>query len=332
MGTPHRVALSADLALSHTLDPLTTGLFQRGTEIGDGLGEAGRTIGHADEVLQDKNLAVRGGTRAYSDDGQAGRFEDSGRGLVGDGFDEQHHRTGIFEGTGIGGELFGLGIGTTGSAVAAGESDGLGAAADVGADWNPGSGHLGDEWSEGAVHLDLDDVGLALGHEATGVADSLGVVSLIRKERHVGHDDRVGGTTLDGGGERDEDVEGHVDRAIESKDHFGSGVADQEDMKTGAFKPLRGCGIVARQAGKWIAIARHAAEGLEGNWGGVLHRSILVGRMNGHPRGISPSEPGRFGADGEPDAAPTITATREYRTETPSMSSPRPTKEAMRQI
>ena len=142
----------------------------------------------------------------------------------------------------------------------------------MGADGNASTDHFCDQGREVFGDFDFDDVSVTFGEESACVGNSFVFARVVGHERHVGHDDGVGCAPFYRRGESEENVEGHVDRAIETEDDFGGGVADEEDMDTGFFEPPGGGGVVAGEAGEGFRTLRHLAEGFErdfcGGWVG----------------------------------------------------------------
>ena len=258
----------SDFASGDGGDPSFASIFDGFAQLGGGLGEARGVVGHSQEVLEDEDLGVAGVAGADAYDGNGCGFEHGGGERFGDSFDEQHGAASLLERDRIAEDLVGVVGRFSGGDVATGDGGALGAAAYVAADGDACADHLGDQRSEGGVGFEFDDVGVTFDKEAACVADGFGVGGVIAHEGHVGHDDAVGRAALDGGGEGDCDVEGHVDGARETENDFGGGVSDEQEMDARAHEESRGGGVVAGEAGEGLGALGLGAEGFERGHGG----------------------------------------------------------------
>ncbi len=229
-----------------------------------GFTKGGHAVGHAQEILEDHDLAMAGRAGADADERDARGLEDADGDLVRHGLDQEHLATGLLEGDCVGDDRVSAIAGAARGGVAAGDRDALGFAAHVAADGDAGADHALDEPGKGCVSFELDDVGKALADEATGVAHGVIGRGLVGHEGHVAHDQSFGGPTFDPGGEREQDAQVDVDSAGVAEDDLGGGVAHEQDVDAGTLQPAGGGGVVAGDAGEGPAIAGHARDAGEG--------------------------------------------------------------------
>lgn len=245
--------------------------------------------------MQNEDLAVRFAAGADADEGNRGAGHDFCRDFFGDGLDEEHCGAGLFHGDRVGDDASGVVTRAAGRAIPACQRGALRKAADVCADGDSGASHCGNGVGEGGIDLELDDVGEAFGHEASGVADGVGDADLIAQEGQVAHDHGARRAALDRGGQGDGDLDGHVDGAGEAEHDFRRGIADQEHVHAGAFEKAREGGVVASKAGKGRCLSRHSTERAQRDGFGEFGDCVRLVREGMRTRRVGLSRQRRVG-------------------------------------
>ena len=256
---------AADLAIVDALDPGPPGVVDLGGEVRSGDGESRGVLGQAEQIIDDEDLPVAIVARADPDDGNRDRVHHRPGYLWWDGLYEDQNRACLLESDGVADHLLELLTGAPRGNRASGDGAGLWLAADMGADRDPGAGHVGHEGGETLVHLELDDIGVPLGHESPGVAQGGIDRCVVAEEGHVGHDQRVGSPTLQSRGDLDGKIDRHADRAVKAEHNLGGRIARQQDMDACAVQEPGGGRVVAREAGETLTARFEAFEGLESN-------------------------------------------------------------------
>ena len=188
------------------------------------------------------------------------------------GFNQQHRAARLFQRYGIINNLLRALDRAPRRGVSARERDILRPRTDVAADRNARVDDLGNALRKACIRFDLDDIRHALGEKLPRVADRRRVVRLIRHEGHVAHHDTVRRAALHTSRERDEHIQRHIDRALQTKHHLRRSIANQQHMHATTRQPLRCRSVIARQTSERLGRAGHAGEGLQCDprWGGVF--------------------------------------------------------------
>ena len=287
----------AKVATANPRLPLVRHLGDVLPEVDDGQGERRLALRETEKVVKHHHLPVADRAGAAADHGHLRAADDLLGHLDRDRFDEKHRRARLEHRVGVGDDAERLCGGLACGRVAAGLLGVLRTRTDVGDDRDACAGHLAHERREGRVDLEFHAVGHALGHEAAGVADALGVACLVAHERHVGHDEGARCPAAHGGREHDEEVERRVERVRVAEDHLGRSVADEEDGHARALKPAGGGGVVAGERREGLALAhgalerpnRHLGDGRigpgPGDGLGGLDFGVCLRASRGHGRG-----------------------------------------------
>lgn len=262
-GLAHRVAAAAYGAGGDAASPFASGGLDGLSEARNRVGKSRRVWGKAEQIVKDQDLTMglEAGTNADEREGGAGH--DFGGDLFRDGLDEEHRGAGSLQRDGVCDNSRGVFTRAACGAIAACECGALGKAAHVRTNGDARASHRCDGVGECRVAFELDNVGEAFGHKATGIAHCVGDADLVTKEGKIAHHDRSWRAALDRGGKGEGNLHRHVDGPREAKDDLGGGIAHQEHVDARSLEQAGEGRVVTREACKGGALARHSTEGAE---------------------------------------------------------------------
>ena len=196
-----------------------------------------------------------------------------GRQHGGDGFEDEHRRTGFLQGQCIVAQALGSRLALALHLVAAHDVHGLRRQAEVAADGDATVDEEFDGFRHVAAAFQLDHLGAGR-HQRDGVAESLFRRFLVAAERHVGNDESAVRAAFDGSGMVGDVGDGHRKRGVVALDHIAQRIADQQTFNTGAVEQTGEAGVVGGEhddllAGSVelgeIALGQAAGDGLCGH-------------------------------------------------------------------
>ena len=239
-----------------------------------------RVEGEAEEVVDDKDLAVAVGAGADADRGDVQLASDLRGEFARDGFEDYGEGACGFYGVRVAEELFGGVGGFALDAIAAEGVDGLGREADVSHYGNFGFGEARDEFETALAAFDFDGFGAGFFDEADGVAKGFGDVGVIGAEGHVGDDEGVVGAAADGAGVVDHFVERDGESVVVAENDHAERVANEEDIDAGLIGKARSRVVVGGETDDFLrcGIGLAVKESGDGDF------AVALGGVNAHLR------------------------------------------------
>ncbi|MCY1175339.1 hypothetical protein D9M73_155720 [compost metagenome] len=216
----------------------------------------------AEHVVQYQYLAIGGAAGANADYRDANGIGDFRCQLAGYALEQQHGRTGLFQGNGVGAHLPGLGLLAALHFVAAQHVDGLRGQAHVRAHRHTTLGQQADGFGQPGCAFDFYHVGAGL-HQCGAVGKGL-LRRGVGHERQVGEDQRAVVAAFDAGG-----VVGHLRRgdrqgAVVALQDHPQRVAHQQHFNAGLAGGLGEGRVVAGQHGDFFTLGLEAVKGGKG--------------------------------------------------------------------
>ena len=177
--------------------------------------------------------------------------------IGGDRLQDQRESSSVFEGVRVHDQLLRFIATLPDSAESSQPMNVLRQQTQVPHDWNSGIGQRSHDSGERCAALDLHGFRAAVLHQPPCISNGIGDARVIGEEGQIGYDERPGCAVRDRAAMMNHHVQRDADRRVVAEHDHAEGVANQQNIDSGAIHNAGHGGVIRRQHGDLLRGAFH---------------------------------------------------------------------------